>query len=266
MKKYIFSIALICMAVFSHAQVQFSGFIKDKVDTQPIVGVNVYISELSKGTVTDSLGFFKFDKLPVGHFHVQFSFIGYSTKVEHLNFSDENVTLNIELDKVVIQSQEVVVSGGGYMSQHENAIKIETINSNEISELNNISFIQSLSSIAGVDLISKGPGVASPVIRGLSLSNVLVLNNGIRLENFQFSENHPFIIDEYGIEKVEIIKGPASLLYGSDAIGGVINLIRERNEQNGKIAGDVNTVYYSNTNGYQGNFGFKGSKTIFSLD
>jgi iron complex outermembrane receptor protein len=260
MKKYLFIISFICTTILGNAQIEFSGYIKDKDDSTPIIGANVYIPELNRGVATDGNGFFKIDKLPSGHFHVQFSFIGYSTRVEHLDFNDENISLNIELTKIVIQSQEVVISGGGYMSQHENAIKIETINPKEINELNNISFIKSLSSIPGVDMISKGPGVASPVIRGLSLSNVLVLNNGIRLENFQFSENHPFMIDEFGIDKVEVIKGPASLLYGSDAIGGVINIIREKNETEGKTSGDVNTSYYSNTNGYQANLGLKGSK------
>jgi len=261
MKKHIFTLLYLCIATFSNAQAKFSGYIVDKSDAKPLPGVNVYIPELGRGTATDEKGFFNFDQLPIGHFHVQFSFIGYSTRVEHINFSDNTTNIEIALDNLVIQSQEVVVSGGGYMSQHENAIKIETINSKEIKELNSISFIQSLSSIPGIDLISKGPGVGTPVIRGLSLSNVLVLNNGVRLENFQFSENHPFMVDEYGVDKIEIIKGPASLLYGSDAVGGVINIVKERHASDGEIAGDLNSVYHTNTNGYQGNFGIKAAKS-----
>ena len=79
------------------------------------------------------------------------------------------------------------------------------------------------------------------------------------MENFQFSENHPFIVDEFGIEKVEIIKGPASLLYGSDAIGGVINFIKEKPAPIGKIIGDFNLQYHTNTEGIITNLGIKGT-------
>ena len=102
------------------------------------------------------------------------------------------------------------------------------------------SFIEALTDVPGVAMISKGPGVGTPVIRGLSLSNILFLNNGVPMQNFQFSENHPFMVDDNGIERVEIIKGPASLLYGSGAVAGVVNIIKESPAPDGKIMGDFN--------------------------
>ena len=87
--------------------------------------------------------------------------------------------------------------------------------------------IEKLSNLPGIDAISKGHGIASPVIRGLSTTNIVMLNNGIRIENYQFSENHPYTIDDSDISIVEIIKRPASLLYGSDAVGGLLNFIKE---------------------------------------
>lgn len=80
-------------------------------------------------------------------------------------------------------------------------------------------FMEMLTVIPGADMISKGNGVTKPVIRGLSMNDVLVLSNGVRFENYQYSSHHPLGIDEFGIESVEVIKGPASLLYGSYAIG-----------------------------------------------
>jgi len=125
-------------------------------------------------------------------------------------------------------------------------------------------FTEILTKVPGVDMISKGNGVSKPVIRGLGMDNVVVLNNGVRFENYQYSDHHPLGIDEFGIEDVEIIKGPASLLYGSDAIGGVVNFIKEKPAPIGKIQGDYNLQLFSNSLGASNNIGIKGaSKKIF---
>ena len=112
-------------------------------------------------------------------------------------------------------------------------------------------------------MISKGSGVAKPVIRGLSMNDILVLNHGVRFENYQYSSHHPLGIDEFGIEGVEVIKGPASLLYGSDAIGGVINFIKEKPAPIGTVTGDYNMALYANSLGMTNNLGIKGSGKNF---
>ena len=112
-------------------------------------------------------------------------------------------------------------------------------------------------------MISKGSGVSKPVIRGLSMNDILVLNNGVRFENYQYSSHHPLGIDEFGIDDVEIIKGPASLLYGSDAIGGVINFIKEKPAAANSIVGDYNMQLFSNTLGMINNLGLKGASKKF---
>ncbi len=103
-----------------------------------------------------------------------------------------------------------------------------------------------MAEIPGVDLISKGPGIGTPVIRGLSMSNILFLNKCVPLQNYQFSANHPYLVDEYGVDRIEVIKGPASLIYGSGAVGGVINLIEEPVSPEGKIMGDAKLKYFRN--------------------
>jgi iron complex outermembrane receptor protein len=101
------------------------------------------------------------------------------------------------------------------------------------------------------------------VIRGLSLSNILVLNNGIPMENFQFSQEHPYLVNESGINRVEVIKGPASLMYGSGAVGGVINMIGEPIARKGTIEGSANLKYYTNTIGTNSDIGIKGNNNGF---
>lgn len=258
--KGVLILVVILCANFVQSQQTYT--LKGKVmdeDNIPLPGANIYIPELYSGIATDIDGNYVITNLHAGKYKVQFSFIGYETWIQNIVVEDKDLVLDVKLHPSVFQSQDVVISGGRPSSQHENAIKIETIAISSIQASGSPSLMQSLSQVPGVDMIGKGNTVATPVIRGLSTSNILVLNNGIRMENYQFSENHPYLIDEFGIDQVEIIKGPASLLYGSDAIGGVLNFIKEKPANAGTVSGDATLQYHSNTNGYTGNLGVKGT-------
>ena len=245
------------------AQNKITGKVIDKSNQKALEFVTVFVPEHNEGTLTDKNGEYTISNLPNGKVKIQFSFVGYKTTIQTISINSAETTVNVEMEASPFQLEEVVVSGGTYSTQHENAIKIELLKSKEIEQAGTPSFIEALSQMPGVDLISKGPGVAKPVIRGLSMTNILMLNNGVKMENFQFSENHPFIIDEFGVDRVEVIKGPASLLYGSDAVGGVVNVIREKPAPTNKIVGDYNMQFHSNTEGIVSNLGLKGSSDNF---
>lgn len=258
-KEYILLLVAILMAISKpiYAQNRVVGCVFDKETNRKISGVMVYTLEQNNETKTDSSGHYVFTNLPRNHVKIQFSHIGYKTQIKVINITKSDNTLNVFMEPTSFQLNEVVVSGGTYSTQHENAIKIDCINNKDITSSGSPSFIKSLTQIPGVDMIAKGDGVAKPVIRGLSMTNILMLNNGIKLENFQFSENHPYIIDEFGVDRVEVIKGPASLLYGSDAVGGVINVVKEKPAADGRIEGDYHVQYHSNTEGLVSNLGIK---------
>lgn len=241
-----------------HAQAILEGKVSTE-EGRPLIGATVYLPEQNKGTISNKDGYYRFENLPLGKIKIQFSFVGYNTEIQTINVSEGINVLNIELTEAVIQSQEVVVTGGYVSSQHENAVKIDVLNSKDVLLAGTPNFMESLTQIPGIDMISKGPGVSKPVIRGLSMNDVLVMNNGVRIENYQFSENHPLGINENEIERVEIIKGPASLLYGSDAIGGVLNFIKEKPAPAEHVMGDYRMQLYSNTLGANNSLGLKGS-------
>jgi iron complex outermembrane receptor protein len=245
------------------AQNNIKGQITDKTNNQSLPFANIYLPEQHKGTLTDNNGIYNMNYLPKGKIKIQFSYIGYKTIIKTIILNDSETILNIEMEPSVLQAEEVVISGGTFTTQHQNAIKIEVLKSKDIAEIGTPSFTEAIANVPGVDMISKGVGVSKPVIRGLSMTNILMLNNGVKLENFQFSENHPFLIDEFGIDRIEIIKGPASLLYGSDAVGGVINVLKEKSAPVGKTIGDFNTQYHSNTQGIVSNLGIRGSSENF---
>ncbi len=242
------------------AQNSIEGVVVEKGTNEALPGVNVYIPDLSIGTVTDSTGFYQLNNLPQGEYILQFSYVGFETLNEKIILGSTVITLNAELDQHVIQGEEVVVSGNFTTTQHDNTIKISTMGIAEITKTSAPSLIESITKVPGVNMISKGPGIITPVIRGLSLNNIMVLNNGVPMQNFQFSENHPYLLDETGLRRIEIIKGPASLIYGSGAVGGVINLIPEPVASKGKIGGVYNLRYFTNTVGVSSNICVKGNQ------
>ena len=124
-----------------------------------------------------------------------------------------------------VSLNEVVVSGSSNKEvQMKSALNVVRANRQFIEENFSGSLMQTLSRLPGVQAMSIGSGESKPVIRGLGFNRVLVAENGIKHEGQQWGDDHGLEIDQYAIDQAEVVKGPASLTYGSDAIGGVINL------------------------------------------
>lgn len=262
MKKIIFMIIFACVIWHVNAQNKISGIITDQ-GKKPLFGAVVYIPELNKSTVSDSKGHYEINQIPSGDLKIQCSYLGYANYIQTIHLQGEAVTHNIEMFQTAIAVEEILVSGGYRTTQHENAVKIDILKLDPLTNKISPNFSEVLSQVPGVDMISKGNGVSKPVIRGLSMNDILILNNGVRFENYQYSSHHPLGIDEFGISDIEVIKGPASLIYGSDAIGGVINFIKEKPAPVGTILGDYNVQLFSNSLGITQNFGVKGSSKHF---
>jgi len=238
---------------------RIEGIVLDE-NEMALPGANVFLPEIEKGGITDIEGVFTIAGLPGGRFILQISFMGFETHVSNIQVGADLELIEVRLYPATITAGEVVISGGRHSSQHENAIKIELLKGNELKQIGSPTLIESLAELPGVDVISGGGSVTTPVIRGLSTSNILLLNNGFRMENYQFSADHPYLVDGTGLDQVEVIKGPASLLYGSDAIGGVINLVQDKPAPPQSVIGDADVRYYSNTAGLEGSLGVKGNQ------
>lgn len=123
------------------------------------------------------------------------------------------------LDEAVVSGKENKRENMMKLPQNSVAIDKSFLNANISGSL-----MQSLSNIPGVKAMNIGSGESKPAIRGLGFNRMVVTENGIKHEGQQWGEDHGLEIDQFDIDKIEVIKGPAALLYGSDAIGGVINL------------------------------------------
>lgn len=253
---------MIFMYHITNAQNKITGKITDQ-DNLSLTGATIFVSDMKIGTVSDKNGYYQLINLPNGKNRIQFSFVGYANRIETVELNGESIEINIKLKQTAVEADEVVVSGIYNSTQHDNAVKIDVLKLDPHSVKTTPNFSEVLTQVPGVDMISKGSGVSKPVIRGLSMNDILILNNGVRFENYQYSDHHPLGIDQFGIENVEIIKGPASLLYGSDAIGGVINFIKEKPAPVGSIIGDYNMQLFSNSLGLTNNLGIRGSTKNF---
>ena len=262
MKKIFLSVIFYLTAITVSAQNEISGLITDHQGT-PLSGVNIYVLEQNRGTVSNPQGRYYLKNIPKGKFKIQYSYVGFNNRLVTVIMDNSPFQIDITLEHEPIETQAVVVVGGYNSTQHENAVRIDVLRSQAISGSGTPNFTEILTSIPGIDMISKGNGISKPVIRGLSMNDILILNNGVRFENYQYSSHHPMGIDEFGIESVEVIKGPASLLYGSDAIGGVLDFVKEKPAPVGNIVGDYNLQLFSNSLGATTNLGVKGASQNF---
>ncbi len=240
------------------AQNNLSGTVTD-VHKEPLVGVEIYTTEFHKGTITDKDGKYSLRNLPNGKIKISFSFIGFESQTKTIDFSSKNITLDIFLQESVFTIDEVIISTPFNKLQSENVMKVERITAAAIKKTGAPTLMSGLEKIAGVSQISTGTSIGKPVIRGLSGNRVLVYAQGVRLENQQFGDEHGLGLNDGGIESVEVIKGPASLLYGSDALGGVLYLNPERFAIANASKLSLNQQFYSNTLGSNTSIGFKNS-------
>ena len=172
----------------------------------------------------------------------------------HTSFSQTDVD-TVELD-------EIILSLPFNQDRGKSVIKVNKINLNSVNPILKSYISKSISKLPGISLITTGPGIAKPSIRGLSASRVIIYSQGIRLENHQWGDEHGVGVSTSGINSIELIKGPAYVLYGSDAMGGVLYIEPERYSNN--FSADYMGIYNSNYNGITNNIGVKGNSGGFS--
>lgn len=252
----LFGLLFIYQLTFSQATLE--GSIVDE-NNQPVLAT-VYLPQIEKGAVSDINGKYLVTQIPNGNYTVIISALGYETLSFKLSFvKNETITKDIILKESAVEMEEVIISTPFHKLQSENVMKVERITTEQLTKNGAVNLSQGISNMAGVSTVSTGNGIGKPVIRGLSSNRVLTYTQGVRLENQQFGDEHGLGISGNGIESVEVIKGPASLLYGSDAIGGVLYLNPEGFATNNETEVDGIGTYFSNTKGFNSSIGAKTS-------
>jgi iron complex outermembrane receptor protein len=261
--KYYITILLLGFVHIIIAQHTVKGTITDKLTQEPLAGVEIYAPEIHKGTTSDFDGNFILKNLPNKKIQLVFSFLGYKTQT--VNIDKKVKTQNIILEASETHLDEIVISTPFNKLQSQNVMKVEHQNIKALKEMGSNTLIEGIANMPGVAQISTGTSIGKPVIRGLTGNRVLVYAQGVRLENQQFGDEHGLGINESGIGSVEVIKGPASLLYGSDALGGVLYFNDEKFANTNKTNAELSEKYFSNTQGLNTSAMVKSSTDNFKI-
>ncbi|MBR1543739.1 MAG: TonB-dependent receptor [Muribaculaceae bacterium] len=157
--------------------------------------------------------------------------------------------------------KEVVVTGStGETTISESATPVRYISAADLQGRSSTNIVDAISTEPGVSQITTGGGISKPVIRGLGYNRVVVVSNGVRQEGQQWGDEHGVEIDAADVNSVEILKGPASLVYGSDAMAGVIRFNSAPIVPYGKMRANFSAEYQTNNGLFGCSLNFAGNK------
>lgn len=244
----------------SKEKVSLSGKITDEKTGEPLAGASVYMADDKIGTIANTEGKYRLDNIPNGHHVVEVSYAGYSTLVIHLELNN-SLEKDFALSSVVVENMGVVVTGvAGATSIRKSPVPVASIRKQALLQTPSTNIIDALTHIPGVSQVSTGPAISKPYIRGLGGNRVVIINEGVRQEGQQWGDEHGAEIDEMSVARAEVVKGPASLMYGSDALAGVINFITNSPVAEGTLKGNIISNYQTNNGLFAVNGNLAGNK------
>lgn len=262
---YILIIFFSLLNFAANAQISLSGKITG-TDKNNLKGASVYISDLKTGAITNEEGRYQIKNIPNGIYLVEVSFVGFASQTKEVMVKDKSI-IDFELSPSSVESPEVIVTGVAVATeQHTTPAPVSIISQNQLMETGYNNIIDALKYSAGVSQITEGPAISKPVIRGLGYNRIVVVNDGIRQEGQQFGDEFGIEVDPYSADKVEILRGPASLSYGSDAMAGVINILAAPTLPEGQIKGNIQSTYQTNNGLYGGSANIAGNRNGVSFD
>ena len=231
MRVYVFGAAvcalLLCLGVPVYAQPArgVSGRLFNSLSGVPIPGALVVIEELRRETTSAADGTFSFAEVPAGRYHLMVKADGYSSRRTEIAVAPSAQPVTLQIDPE-LHFEEVVSVGVEARSQFDSLQPTSVLSGQELTKQLGASLGQTLENQAGVNSRSFGPAPARPVIRGLDGDRVLILQDGQRMGDLSSqSGDHGVAINPVAAERIEVVRGPATLLYGANAIGGLVNVI-----------------------------------------
>ncbi len=223
-----------------------AGKVLDAKNNIPLIGATVYVNDLKIGVASGQDGSFLLNNIPAGKHLVEVSYVGYGTYSEYIDVAGD-ISKNFLLTPEIVERNEVVVTGvSGATQSRRTPTPIDVMKRQELMQIPATNLIDAITRKPGVAQLASGPAISKPIIRGLGYNRVITINDGVRQEGQQWGDEHGIEIDEYSVNRIEILKGPASLIYGSDAMAGVVNIITNVPAPEGTLRGNVIANYQTN--------------------
>jgi iron complex outermembrane recepter protein len=261
LSKYLIVFLLLKAVELSGQQFTFSGKVTD-AEGLPLPGASIVATDLSFTTLTDTKGIFTIDCPGKTCQEFTVSYLGYTTLQFHIEFPYPTEPMVIImhpyqhlLDAITIKDDYI------QRKVKESPVSISVASEEFISRNKQGSLMKTLDRLPGISAMEIGSGQSKPVIRGLGFNRVVVNENGIKHESQQWGADHGLEIDQFGVQELEIVKGPVSLQYGSDAMGGVINIKSYSIPHKNSLGGDAEILFLGNNGLLGSSFNLYGRRT-----
>tara|TARA_B100001778_G_scaffold291013_1_gene260817 strand:+ start:104 stop:2356 length:2253 start_codon:yes stop_codon:yes gene_type:complete len=251
-------LALILFISYNGNAQNLKGSVTDFETSIGIPYAKIYCLETQNGATADSNGNWQLNNVINNQMTLKISASEYDSEIIKVNEYDTVVI--VKMNPAHIHLDEVIISTSDSKLQRYSAFPVESRKIVDLNKIEQTNLVDAMSNIPGIYNFSTGNGISKPVIRGLSGMRVLTSQNGLRLENQQWGADHGFAVLNLGIDRVEVIKGPSSLIYGADALGGVIYLADEPYANLNKQEIKASTKFESNSLATVNKISFKKSK------
>src|SRR5216110_585037 len=196
-------------------------------DGHAVAGATVVVVELHRVALTQTDGQFRFPDMPAGSYTVTVRRLGFAPLARQVSVA-ASTTLDLTLERTSVWVEPVTVTATrAPLDVFSSPLPTEALSEDRLRRAQSVSLAHALAQLPGINALSTGQQIGKPVIRGLAGPRVLVLEDGSRLEDYSWSDEDGPSVDARLAQRVEVIRGPASVLYGSDALGGVVNVIPE---------------------------------------
>ncbi len=193
----------------------------------PLANVNVLLTGTGFHAPTNAQGKYSITPIPRGTYLVEFHIIGYSVETKTVEAGSSDATADATLHATPLELPAVTVTAQPQpVSINDSPQPVATAENRELMRDRGQSVMNSIEDLPGVSTFSRGPVSMKPVIRGLTGQRVVVAEDGIRHESQQWDDEQSPEVDALDIDRIEVLRGPNSVLFGSDALGGVVNFIR----------------------------------------
>ncbi|HYF68276.1 MAG TPA: TonB-dependent receptor [Ohtaekwangia sp.] len=244
--------------------VSVSGIVHDAYDN-PMQGVTIVVMPTNIVFTTNAAGAFRITGLQPQVYTLYFSFVGYKKQEFNVDATGYINPLNVHLKEAPSELDVVTIIGNEVAQRRkEKSLNVEIVNHEFIRKNMGGSLMQSLDRLPGINIIGIGSGQSKPLIRGLGFNRVVVVEHGVKHEGQQWGADHGLEIDQFAVHETEIVKGAASFVYGSDAIGGAIDIKSPPLPPANTIGGSVDIIGKTNNNLYGTSFNLYGrSKAMF---
>ena len=247
------------LPAFGQASATLKGTVTLGDTRQPIHNVLVTIIQLRRTVGTNEQGEYEFQNLPPGRYDVQAHIDRVPDVVKRVGITaGANNTLDFQMQLSGLEEQVTITATGTEQAVSSSIQSVEVIGSVDLAKKSPVSLGEALDGELGVSKRSFGPGTARPVIRGFDGDRVLVLQDGNRVGGLGFqSGDHAEPVNVLTVERVEVVKGPATLLYGSNAIGGVVNAVTGHDTAHKGANGYITALGSTNSKQAGGSAGFE---------